>query len=318
MTPASPDGPKRTGADGGDATVEIVEYTDPACPWAWGSEPAFRHLRALTAGRARWRRVFGILFDDGDDPAPDPAAETAWYGRYIADIARHTRAPYAHRLRWVAATSRPASLAAKAAERQGAIAGERVLRRLRETTFVLGTPADTAERVLDALAGLDGVDVARLGAEMDDPSVVAAVRQDHAEARDPIPEASAFRAPGPHGTGVKETEDGVRYALPTLVFSGPGGRVAAPGWRSVAEYTAALRTVAPGHLWQAALIGPEEALAEHRSLTGPDLSLLTGRTTPPPTAVRVETAGGPLWLHPDEAATHPALAAPSELKSPRS
>ncbi|CAM5349726.1 DSBA oxidoreductase OS=Streptomyces antimycoticus OX=68175 GN=SANT12839_006820 PE=4 SV=1 [Streptomyces antimycoticus] len=151
--------------------------------------------------------MFGILFDDGDDPAPDTAAETAWYSRYIADIARHTRAPYAHRLRWVAATSRPASLAAKAAERQGAIAAERVLRRLRETTFVLGTPADTAERVLDALAGLDGVDVGRLGTEMGEPSVVAAVRQRRGPRPDP---GGVCLTPGPHGTGVKETDDGVR------------------------------------------------------------------------------------------------------------
>ncbi|MFD8627758.1 DsbA family protein [Streptomyces hygroscopicus] len=314
MTPVGPGRLRVTGA--GDGAVEIVEYTDPACPWAWGSEPAFRRLRTLTAGRVRWRRVFGILFDEDDDPPPDPAAETAWYSRYVADIARHTRAPYAHRLRWVAATSRPASLAAKAAERQGATAAERVLRRLRETTFVLGTPADTAERVLSALAGLDGVDVGRLGAEMAEP-VVAAVRRDHAEARAPVPEARAFHGPGPHGTGVKETHDGVRYALPTLVFSGPGGRVAAPGWRSMAEYTVALRTVAPGHRWEAPLTGAGEALAEHRSLTGPDLSLLTGGAAPPPWAVRVETAGGPLWLHPDEAATHPALTAP-ELKTPRS
>ncbi|WP_413812131.1 DsbA family protein [Streptomyces sp. OE57] len=317
MTSVRPDRLRHPGADG-DGAVEIVEYTDPACPWAWGSEPAFRLLRALTAGRARWRRVFGILFDEDDDPAPDPAAETAWYGRYIADIARHTRAPYAHRLHWVAATSRPASLAAKAAERQGATAAERVLRRLRETTFVLGTPADTAERVRSALTGLDGVDVGRLEAELGDPEVVAAVRRDHAEARDPIPEAHAFHASGPHGTGVKETDDGVRYALPTLVFSGPGGRVAAPGWRSVPEYLAALRTVAPRQLWEAAPIGPGEALAKYRSLTGPDLSLLTGGTTPPPAAVRVDTAGGPLWLHPGEAATHPALIATAESKIPRS
>ncbi|XBQ39042.1 DsbA family protein (plasmid) [Streptomyces rapamycinicus] len=106
MTSVRPDRLRHPGADG-DGAVEVVEYTDPACPWAWGSEPAFRLLRALTAGRARWRRVFGILFDEDDDPAPDPAAETAWYGRYITDIARHTRAPYAHRLGWVAATSGP-------------------------------------------------------------------------------------------------------------------------------------------------------------------------------------------------------------------
>ncbi|XBQ39041.1 hypothetical protein ABNG14_48995 (plasmid) [Streptomyces rapamycinicus] len=193
-----------------------------------------------------------------------------------------------------------------------------MLRRLRETTFVLGTPADTAERVRSAVTGLDGVDVGRLGAELGDPEVVAAVRRDHAEARAPIPEAHAFHAPGPHGTGVKETGDGVRYALPTLVFSGPGGRVAAPGWRSLPEYLAALRTVAPRRPWETAPIGPGEALARYRSLTGPDLSLLTGGTTPPPAAVRVDTAGGPLWLHPDEAATHPALIAAAESKSPRS
>ena len=26
--------------------LDVVEYTDPACPWAWGSEPKFRRLRA--------------------------------------------------------------------------------------------------------------------------------------------------------------------------------------------------------------------------------------------------------------------------------
>ncbi|CAM5346289.1 DSBA oxidoreductase OS=Streptomyces antimycoticus OX=68175 GN=SANT12839_006820 PE=4 SV=1 [Streptomyces antimycoticus] len=216
----------------------------------------------------------------------------------------------------MAATSRPASLAAKAAERQGAIAAERVLRRLRETTFVLGTPADTAERVLDALAGLDGVDVGRLGTEMGEPSVVAAVRQDHAEARDPIPEAYAFRAPGPHGTGVKETDDAVRYALPTLVFSGPGGRVAAPGWRSLAEYTAALRTVAPGHLWQAALTGPEEApggapqpdRARPVAADGPDHS---------PTCGRTGGDGGRAAVAASGRGRHPSGARrPSGLKSP--
>ena len=37
--------------------LEVVEFTDPACPWAWGSEPVFRRLRLLLAGQANWRFV---------------------------------------------------------------------------------------------------------------------------------------------------------------------------------------------------------------------------------------------------------------------
>ena len=48
--------------------IEIVEYTDPACPWAWGSEPKFRRLRDGLGPGAVWRRVFGILFDEGEPP----------------------------------------------------------------------------------------------------------------------------------------------------------------------------------------------------------------------------------------------------------
>lgn len=32
--------------------LEVVEFTDPMCPWAWGSEPAFRRLRAELGGVA--------------------------------------------------------------------------------------------------------------------------------------------------------------------------------------------------------------------------------------------------------------------------
>lgn len=99
--------------------LEVVEYTDPLCPWSWGSEATFRRLRQALEGRVRWRRVYCILFDDDDDPAPDAAAETAWYARYIEEVGAHTRAPYAARLSRVAASSWPASLVAKAAEAQG-------------------------------------------------------------------------------------------------------------------------------------------------------------------------------------------------------
>ncbi|WP_327398794.1 DsbA family protein [Streptomyces sp. NBC_01288] len=368
--------------------LEIVEFTDPLCPWAWGSEPVFRRLRATLAGHSqvRWRRVYCILFDHDDDPAPDPAAETAWYARYVEDISAHTHAPRALRLSRVAASSWPASLVAKAGEAQGAQVADRVLRRLRESVFVLGEPADTPESALAAVSGVPGLDVDRLATDAASPEVLAQVRADHAEARRPVDEVLSVRGcDSPHPGTAKETPDGQhRYALPTLlVRTAAGEHRAVPGWRPYEEYVSALNelspgllpmpttpnsgprpmpatpnsglpptpttvnpgqppapppphpakapaptTPAPGPLVTAttpapqplpapAPLDPTAALAHYRTLTDPERTLLTtGSPWPPPAAVRLDTANGPLWLHPDEAAVHPATTASPPCSAP--
>lgn len=234
--------------------LRVAEYTDPACPWAWGSEPKFRWLRGVFAeadmdAEVVWRRVFGILFDEGELPAPDPAAEAAWYLEELREISGHTGAPCPEKLEWVTATSWPASLAAKAAERQGARAAEAVLQRLRETTFLDGRPVDTVERVHEALGELSVVDLQRLSADAASPEILEAVRRDHAETRRPCPEVFAIKEPGRHPGRAKplgeEPEDGHRYALPTLVFTGSAGRAVAAGWRRPQEYLDAVRRAAP-------------------------------------------------------------------------
>lgn len=290
---------------GGPLTV--VEFTDPACPWAWGSEPKFRWLRTALDGVAGWRRVFGILFDDDDDPAPDPDAEAAYYHKYVAGVAAHTHAPYASRLRWVARSSWPSSLAAKAAEAQGPEVAAFVLRRLRETSFLLGAPADDVKSVLDAVAGVPGLDHVRLARDLVSDGAREAVRRDWEETRAPYPEAFTVEGEGPHPGRAKEVGGRYRFALPTLVFTGTAGRALVPGWRELGEYTEAVERVAPGLRLDVPRRTPEELLERHRSLTGPELALLAGADTagPPPGAVRFDGAGGPLWLHPAEAATHP-------------
>ena len=232
--------------------LRVTEYTDPACPWAWGSESKVRWLRDVLAGAddaVTWRVVFGILFDEGDLPAPDPAAEAAWYLEELREISGHTGAPCPEKLEWVTATSWPASLAAKAAEGQGARVAEAVLHRLRETTFLDGRPADTAERVLVALREIPWVDLERLAREAASPEILEAVRQDHAETRNPCPEVFAIDEPTRHPGRAKplgeDPDDGYRYALPTLVFDGPGGRAVAAGWRRPDEYLDAVRRAAP-------------------------------------------------------------------------
>lgn len=308
MTGGTAPEPESPALTGHDADVEVVEYTDPLCPWAWGSEPAFRWLRAVLGGRGTWRRAYAILFDTDDDPAPDPAAEAAWYARYIAEVCGHTGAPHAERLDRVALSSWPASLAARAAEAQGAEVAEQVLRRLRESEFVLGAPADTGPRVRACLQGVPGLDLQRLDADAESAAVAATVRADHAEARDPLPEVLELVGPQPHPGGAKELDGGQRrYALPTLLLRGPAGCRVVPGWRPPQAYAEALRQVCPGP-WEAPERLPaDRALEVHRSLTVRELELLTPDGRPPAGAVRVETAGGPLWLHPQEAAGHPAL-----------
>ncbi|MCW2873086.1 DsbA family protein [Actinacidiphila oryziradicis] len=294
----------------GGPVVEVVEFTDPACPWAWGSEPTFRRLRFALGGQVAWRRVFGILFDEDEDPAPDPDAETRWYRGFIAGIAAHTRAPHTPRLQWVARTSWPASLAAKAAESQSADVAERVLRRLREATFVLGTPADTEDGVLAAVAGVPGLDKPRLLRDMRADATRQAVRRDWTETRRPDHRVLRLDAPGPHGGRAKLVGGRHRYALPTLLLTGPGGRAVVPGWRRYEEYLDAACQVAPGLRPAPGLPCAEEALEGHRSLTEPELELLTGCPDPPAWAVRVDTGNGLLWLHPDEARVHPAVLRP--------
>jgi predicted DsbA family dithiol-disulfide isomerase len=298
------------GAAGAEDLIEVVEFTDPLCPWAWGSEPVFRRLRAALAGQVRWRRVYCILFDHDDDPAPDPAAETAWYARYVEDISTHTQAPRAVRLRRVAASSWPASLVAKAAEAQGAEVADRVLRRLRESVFVLGEPADTPALAVSAASGVPGVDVCRLAADAASADVLERVRADRAEARRPVGEVlSVHGCESPHPGAAKETPDGQhRYALPTLLVRGAAEHRAVPGWRPYEEYVSAVSELGPEPLPAPAALDPAQALARYRTLTEPERALLTDDGSwPPAGAVRVDTGNGPLWLHPEEAAVHPAV-----------
>ncbi|MFK4865533.1 DsbA family protein [Streptomyces sp. CSMPJR101] len=281
--------------------LEVVEYTDPLCPWSWGAEPVLRLLRTILADRVRWRRVYCVLFDEDDDPAPDPAAETAWYARYVEDITAHTGAPRAAHLTRVAASSWPCSQVAKAAELQGGTVADRVLRRLRETMFVHGEPADTLALALTAARGVPGLDAERLAADAASSDVRERVRADRAEARRPVPEVLSVPGGSPHPGAAKETEDGGRrYALPTLILRTAGAYRVVPGWRSYDAYAAAVGELCPGLPRAPVTLQAEQALEHHRSLTDPERALLTHGPWPPHGAVRVETGNGPLWLHPEE------------------
>ncbi|CAM5303587.1 DsbA family protein OS=Streptomyces tendae OX=1932 GN=GUR47_28430 PE=4 SV=1 [Streptomyces tendae] len=91
-----------------------------------------------------------------------------------------------------------------------------------------------------------------------------------------------------------------------MLVRAPGGHRVVPGLRPCEAYETAVGEMCAGAPLTAVRLSPDEALLRHRTLTGPELELLTDDRKPPVRAVRIETGNGPLWLHPEEAATHPA------------
>lgn len=286
--------------------VEVVEYTDPGCVWSWGSEPQLRLLRRTFGDALRWRRVLGVQVDRLalTHPTRDAVRDAEAFRGDWLDVAAHTDAPVPAGLDRMHRSTRPASHAVRAAERQatpehGDLA-DRVLRRLREAVFVQGRPADTPDRLADALAGVEGLDVARLLRDLDDPQVVASVQADWEETRNPHAAVIGRTGPGPNPGAAKPDGERLRYGFPTLILRGPAGEQVVSGWNDAATLVRAVEAVGGPSADAPAALDPDDALARYRTLTTADLRLTTGGREPQD-AVRIETATTPLWVHPDEA-----------------
>ncbi|MCW3065524.1 MAG: hypothetical protein JWN32_2696 [Solirubrobacterales bacterium] len=297
---------------GGAGVVTVIEFTDPGCVWSWSSEPTLRWLRHRYGDRLRWRRVLGVQIDalERTHPGADPVASAEDFRARWLEVAAHTGAPITERLEWIHHSTRPAAQAARAAEQQGPAVAEAVLRRLREAVFVAGRPADTTDRIAEALAGVPGLDLDRLLADRAGGAVARSLAVDWDETRRPRPEVHGLTGPGPHPGAATRHGNRLRYSFPTLILRGPAGDRVVPGWRPPATHRAAIEAVAPDLAFvdERPLDGGV-ALERYRSLSARDLELLSGSPEAPPRAVRVETATTALWIHPDEASDRRPLAA---------
>ncbi len=200
-------------------SIEVIEFTDPGCIWSWSSVEKIARLRA--SHDVTWRRVLGV-------PGPRPGGPEEQHANW-REVSAVTGAAIAPRLEYVSSSSLPESLAARAAERQGEEVAEAVLLRLREATFLEGRPADSRERIREALDTVIGLDVERLIADLDAPEVFASVEADRLETRRPPIDLIA--------RGVARPDGGeFRYPFPTLIIN---GRILA-GWTAYEDYVAAL------------------------------------------------------------------------------
>jgi predicted DsbA family dithiol-disulfide isomerase len=286
-----------------DDAVEVVEYTDLLCGWAWGAEPQLRALQWRYGDRLRWRRVLSCMVDLPPAATPDEdAAFAAGWAKTASETAQVTGCPWPPRIAPSPRSSVLPSLAVKAAERQGDAVADQVARRVRERLYVFGAPAVDADGIVDAVSGIAGFDPDRLRRDLAAPDVHEQYDADVEETLRPNDHAMA-RTEGPRAR-VSKVGDRWRYAYPSLVFRGPAGERTVCGWSPLDDYAEALDAVLPGAGAQPRPDpDPATLLRTLGSVTRVELALLCDGEPPPDDAVVYDCGGGALFLSPDEAAT---------------
>jgi predicted DsbA family dithiol-disulfide isomerase len=279
--------------------VEVVEYTDPWCSWAWGTEPKMRRLRWRYADRLDWRTVMGDLVPtrDGVDLV-EAAPKMAGYWEKVHD---RTGMPWPAELRWAPSNSAVPGLAVKAAQLQGDDVAARLLRALRESCFIWCAPADRVDRVLSVAATVVGLDPGRLADDLDGQVARDAFAADREETRRPNEYVRNLQETHEGKGNAKPDGDVWRYVFPTVLFRGSGGEHTVPGWQPWEAYVAAMEAASPGSTAGARPDpSPDEALQEWSVLTDRELSFLCGDgSVAPDGAVAHRTAGAVAWLRPD-------------------
>jgi len=270
------------------STVEVVEYTDPWCSWAWGTEPKLRRLRWQYGNRLAWRTVVGDLVTDRRIDRPDFDAERAAPKQaiYWSKVHEHTGQPWPVTLKWSPLLSEHACRAVKAAEQQNDVIAAALLRAIRESCFVFSAPADLVDRVFALAETVPGMDLDRLQTDFTSDVVAKAFTADRDETRQPNEYVRTLQETHEGKGNAKPDGDGWRYVFPTLLFRGPGGEQTVPGWQPWEAYVAAMEAAVPGSTADPRSgPTPEEAFARWPLLTGKELSFLCGDDARPPAEV---------------------------------
>lgn len=222
------------------SAIQIENFTDPGCPFAWSAEPARLRLRWLYGEQLAWTPRMVVLSERVEDytvkgftpekQAAGSAMLSAKYGMPIDASERPRMTATVHACRAVVA----------ARVHAGPAAAEALLRRLRVQHLIEARLIDEQE-VIDLAAREAGLDPGRLRGWTEEPGVEAELRADAAAARAPLPAARALdhKLAGP----AQER----RYTCPTFVLHAEGrDPLVAPGFQPLAAYEVLLANLAPG------------------------------------------------------------------------
>lgn len=307
-------------------SLNVIEYTDAMCSWAWGTEPKLRLLRWRFEDQIdSWRLVMGHLVEDEHMPERDPVAQAPKLQEYWKVVCDQTGMPRPDPLHRSTTGSRASGLAVKAAQQQSEEAAQAVLRRMRQATFVDGQPADTVDRAIEAcrsIEGLDriegGLDVDLLAKTVESEAVVEAYRKDGEETRSPNRFVLELEGDRPGIGRAREARDGrMRFVFPTIVVRSSGRGSAGsdrstegsadrdsertvPGWMPYEDYERALFDAgATSTDRTASRPTPVEAFHRWPTLAEAELAFLCGPDAVPPPGIETRTwNGGTLFVRP--------------------
>lgn len=234
-------------------TVDVIEYTDPGCPWAYSASPALAVLHWRYGNQLRWRIVTIGLTEHAEQYVRrgyTPAQFAKNHRRFRRWGMPFAPEPKPH----VAATQRMCR--AIVATRLQAPALERAaLRALQFGQFTTPLALDDDAAIAAQLAGVDGLDARAVVAALDSDEVTAAYEADRAEAR--TAEGSPTHFQGKHA----QTDGPVRYTAPSLVLRAGGASLEAGGFQPLEAYDVLVANLAPTLDRRAPATDPLDVLA---------------------------------------------------------
>lgn len=137
----------------------VEYYTDPLCCWSWGMEPQMRKLRYLLKNRLHLEYVMGGLIRDWNhfsDQLNDINRPSQVGPLWME--AKHLTGQPMNEFLWIknpVDTTYPACMAVKAATVQSSVAGEAMLRELREAVMLHQKDIGQKEVILKVASRLE-------------------------------------------------------------------------------------------------------------------------------------------------------------------
>jgi len=235
----------------GTGKITVTHFTDPGCPFAYSASPALAVLRWRYGDQLDWRLVTIGLAEDpqryldaGYTPTRSTIGQQSYFRRFGMPLLMEPRAR-------VTATSR-ACRAIVATRRLHPGREDEVLRALQLAWFTTPLLLDEDAGIAQALARVDGLDVAGVVAAIEDPETLAAYEDDKEQTR------SAEGGPTDFQGKARQTDGPVRYSAPSLVFQNAAGlRLEAGGFQTIDAYDVLIANLDPTLERQAP---PDEAI----------------------------------------------------------